>query len=135
MIAVLRSRLWNIHRLINRALVYAVLTATLAAIYIASVLGFQALFRLVAGNTSELAIAFSTLATAALVNPLRRRIQAGIDRRFYRQRYNAARVLAAFGETCRDETKSRRAAGRNRRRCGADYAAAYISLWLREDKR
>jgi hypothetical protein len=102
-IAVLRNHLWDIDRLINRALVYTVLSAALATIYIGSVLALQALFRVVAGDNSTLAIALSTLVIGALFGPLRRRVQVGIDRRFYRDKYDAARVLAAFGGRLRDE--------------------------------
>jgi hypothetical protein len=102
-IAVLRNHLWDIDRLINRALVYAVLSVALAAIYIGSVLALQALFRVVARDNSTLAIALSTLVIGALFGPLRRRVQVGIDRRFYRSKYDAARVLAAFGGRLRDE--------------------------------
>ncbi|MGI8825814.1 MAG: hypothetical protein ACR2JC_09235 [Chloroflexota bacterium] len=102
-IAVLRNRLWDIDRIINRALDYTALSATLAAIYLGSVIGLQAPFRLVAGNGSSLAIAVSTLAIAALFGPLRRRIQVGIDRRFCRRKYDAERILAAFGERLRSE--------------------------------
>ncbi len=88
-VAVLRSRLWDIDVLINRTLVYGTLTASLALIYGASVVGDDALLRLVAGANSDLAVVVSTWAITATFRPLRRRIQMAIDRRFYRQKYDA----------------------------------------------
>lgn len=102
-LAVLRSRLWDIDRIISRALVYACLTATLGAIYIASVLGLQALLGLVSRQSSNVSIAVSTLVVVALFAPLRRRIQTGIDRRFYRSRYDAAETLSRLAGRLHDE--------------------------------
>jgi hypothetical protein len=102
-IAVLRSRLWDIDRVISRALAWAALTVVLGAVYIGGVIGLQAAFGRVAGNGSAPAIAVSTLTIVALFGPLRRRLQSLIDRRFYRSRYDAARTVAAFGERLRDQ--------------------------------
>jgi MFS family permease len=129
-IAVLRNRLWDIDRVINRALVYTALSLTLAAIYIGGVIGLQALFRLVVGGSSTLAIALSTLTIAALFGPLRRRIQTGIDRRFYRSRYDAERILAAFGEQVRNQVDLAQLSQELTLVVHDALHPAHVSLWL-----
>jgi hypothetical protein len=104
-LAILRSRLWEIDHVINRTLVYGSLTGLLGLIYVGMVIVLQALLRLVGGDMSQslLATVISTLAVAALFQPLRRRLQHTIDRRFYREKYDAGQTLAAFGETLRSK--------------------------------
>jgi hypothetical protein len=99
--SVRRYRLWAIDPLINRVLVYSLLTVGLALFYGVCVVLLQQAFRSVTGAGDDLAVVVSTLAIAALSSPLRRRIQDSIDRRFYRQKYDAARILADFGATIR----------------------------------
>jgi hypothetical protein len=103
--AILRYRLWDIDILIRRTLVYAVLTALLALGYLGSILALQSIVGVFAGqDNTPLVTVLSTLLIAALFVPLRRRVQAVIDQRFYRRKYDAARTLAAFGAALRDET-------------------------------
>jgi hypothetical protein len=103
-IAILRYRLYDIDRIINRTLVYGALTAILVMIYLGSVVSLRGLLFGFTGEASQLTIVASTLAAAALFNPLRRRIQSFIDRRFYRRRYDATRIIETFSSKLREET-------------------------------
>jgi hypothetical protein len=103
-IAVIHSHLFDIGVLINRTLVYGTLTATLVVLYFGGIVVLQRLFIVLTGEKSTLAVVASTLVIAALFNPLRRRTQSFIDRRFYRNKYDAAKTLEAFSATLRNET-------------------------------
>jgi hypothetical protein len=103
-IAILRSRLWNIDVLIRRTLVYGVLSGMLGLLYLGVVTVLQAVFASASGQSSTFAVVLSTLAIAALFNPLRGRIQDFIDRRFYRQKYNSEQALVSFARAARSET-------------------------------
>jgi hypothetical protein len=122
----------DIDIIINRTLVYGVLTAALALVYFGSVVLLQTLFRLLTGEgQSQLVTVFSTLAIAALFTPLRRRIQAVIDRRFYRRKYNAVQTLAAFGVAARDEVDLNQLTGRLLQAVDETMQPAHLSVWLR----
>jgi len=103
-VAVLRSHLFDIDVLINRTLVYGSLTAMLIGLYFGGIVVLQWLLVATTGEKSTLAVVASTLAIAALFNPLRRRIQSFIDRGFYRKKYDARKTLESFSTKLRDET-------------------------------
>ena len=129
--AVLRYRLYDIDLLINRTLVYGSLTVLLASAYVGGVVGLQAILRGLSGQESTLAIVASTLAIAALFNPLRRRVQAFVDRRFYRKKYDARKTLEAFSGRLRDETDLNTLSGDLVAVVRETMQPAHVSLWVR----
>src|SRR5215212_6875849 len=141
-IAILRYRLYEIDTLINRALVYAALTALLAAGYFGTIMAlqgigslvFQVPFRAITGQETQLATVVATLAMAALFSPLRRRIQGFIDRRFYRSKYDAAKTLESFSTKLRNETDVEALNNDLISVVSETMQPAHVSLWLRPDR-
>jgi hypothetical protein len=134
-IAILRYRLYDIDVVINRTLVYGVLTAALALVYVASIVLLQGLFRALTGETSQLAVVASTLAIAALFVPLRRRVQAFIDRRFYRRKYDIATTLQAFNVRLRNDVDLDSVADDLVEVVNETMQPTHVSLWLRPPER
>jgi serine phosphatase RsbU (regulator of sigma subunit) len=129
-LAILRYRLWGMDLIINRTLVYGVLVTILAAVYYVAVVALQGLFRAMSGQSSPLAVAVSTLGIAVLFNPVRRRVQDLVDRRFYRSKYDAARMLSSFGESLRDEVDLSRLVQRMEDVVKQALQPTQVSLWL-----
>jgi hypothetical protein len=133
-IAILRYRLFDIEVIIRRTLVYSTLTLALGLVYLGCVVLLQALVVPLLGS-SDIAIVASTLAIAALFFPLRRRIQNLIDRRFFRKKYDAAKVLAAFAAAARDETDLARLTKELQRVVGETVQPEFVGVWLKENPR
>ena len=129
-VAILRYRLWDVDIIIRKTLVYAVLTALLALVYFGSIAILQGVVTATSGQSSTIVIVLSTLAIAALFNPLRRRIQAAIDHRFYRKKYDAAQVLAAFAATARDEPDLERLSAELMTTVSTTMRPSHLGLWL-----
>ena len=130
-IAILKYRLYDIDLLIRRSLAYALLSATLVLVYLGSVLVFQSIFDAFIADGNTLAVTVSTLAIAAVFHPLRRRIQALIDRTFYRRKYDAARVLATFGVALREDVQLDRLANALLDVIDETMQPRSVTLWLR----
>jgi hypothetical protein len=133
-IAILRYRLYDIDRIINRTLVYGLLTVMLALIYFGGVTLTQSIFRVLTGQEQQpqLIIVASTLVIAVLFNPLRHRTQEFIDRRFYRRKYDAAKTLEEFSAKLRDETDLNALSGDILAVVRETVQPAHVSLWLRK---
>ena len=128
-IAILRYRLYDIDIIIRRTLVYSTLTLTLGLVYVGCIVLVRTLVAPLTGGT-DLAIVASTLAITALFNPLRKRIQTIIDKRFYRRKYDAAKVLAAFGATARDKTDLDALIAEMLRVVDETMQPEFVGLWL-----
>jgi hypothetical protein len=126
----LRARLWDIDVLINRTLVYGTLTLLLTGIYVGLVIGLSALLRRIISQDSSVAIVLSTVAIYLLFQPLRRRIQRSIDRRFYRSKYDATKTLAAFSAALRNEVDLSHLSEQLVAVVSEMMQPAFLSLWL-----
>jgi hypothetical protein len=132
-IAILRYRLYDIDIIINRTLVYGPLTAMLVVVYLGGVVSMQYIFRALTEQRSQIAIVASTLVIAVLFNPLRRRVQAFVDQRFYRRKYNARKTLEAFSVKLRDETDLQTLKNDLVGVVRETMQPAHVSLWLRPE--
>lgn len=133
-IAILRYQLWDMDIILNRTLVYGLLTVLLGVIYITSVLIMQQVFIAVTGERSQLAVAGATLVITLLFNPMRRGVQDFIDRRLYRRKYNIAATLAAFGERLRDEVDLTRIVQQLEEVIWTTIQPTYVLVWLHSGK-
>jgi hypothetical protein len=135
--AILRSRLWDIDAIINKALVYGLLTGILGALYAGLIIGLEDLAGLFGGTAAQnpAVLVISTLAVAALFLPVRQRMQAIIDRRFYRRKYDAEKTLAAFSATLRNEVDLEQIRAQLLAVVQETTQPTHVSLWLRQPER
>jgi len=131
-IAIFRYRLWDIDIIIRRTLVYFILTTTVVVFYLGLVILLEAAFRLLIGSGGQVARVVSTLVIYFLFNPLRRRVQDAIDRRFYRRKYNAEKIVAAFGAGLRQEVDIEQISQRLVEAVEETLQPESLSLWLKE---
>jgi len=137
-IALLRYRLWDIDILINKALVYGLLTGLLGALYAGLIIGLTSLADVMSGGKASeqpVALVIATLAIAALFLPVRRRIQSIIDRRFYRRKYDAEKTLAAFSASLRNQVDLERIQEQLLAVVQETMQPEHVSLWLRVPER
>jgi hypothetical protein len=132
-VAILRYRLYEIDLIVNRTLVYGSLSAMLVALYFGGIVVLQRVFVALTGQQSTLAVVVSTLAIAALFNPLRRRVQGFVDRRFYRRKYDARKTLEVFSAQLRDETDLNALSEDLVGVVRETMQPAHVSLWLRPE--
>ncbi len=133
--SILRYRLYDIDLLINRTLVYGSLTALLALLYFGLIVALQSLFQGMFQQNNAIAIVVSTLVIAALFQPLRYRIQSIIDRRFYRRKYDAAKTVAAFSATLRNEVDLTQLSEHLIAVVQETMQPSHVSLWLRKPEK
>lgn len=134
-LAILRYNLWEIDLLINRSLVYGMLSVALLLVYLASVIFLESLISFFAGSAfreSEVVIVISTLLIAVLFMPLRKRLQVWIDRRFYRHRYDASQLVAGFGESMRREVDLSQMSNRLLELVNDTVQPEHVSLWIQD---
>jgi hypothetical protein len=129
--SILRYRLWDIDLIIRKTLIYGLLSAALGLVFFGGVALLQGLFTALTGQESPAALVLSTLLIAALFNPLRRRVQEFIDRRFYRSKYNAGQTLAAFAETARSQVDLPALSQALARAADESLKPQAVSLWLK----
>jgi hypothetical protein len=133
-IAITRYRLFDIDIIIRKTLIYTIVVAIWLVVYLGGVILLQQIFANVSGQRSEIITVLSTLAIAALFIPLRNKIQNAIDKRFYRNKYDAQKVLQAFAETVRDETDLEKLTARLMQVVDETMQPTNVSVWLASDK-